>query len=71
MTNEYVKDIIKKFRQVDFVLFFWHFIDIKENFKEDFNVTDIHDIIKKLNLDKKYIILLNENNEKFLRDMSV
>ena len=71
MTKEYVKDIIKKFRQVDFVLFFWHFIDIKENFKEAFNVTDIHDIIKKLNLDKKYIILLNENNEKFLRDMSV
>ena len=67
LTDEYIRNNKKEFRESKLFLFFCYIKIIKKAC----NIIDIRDITKKLNLDDKYLILLNENDEIFLKDKKI
>ena len=67
LSSKYLKKNKKKCRETKLFLFYCYLKIIKETC----NIMDIHDITKKLNLDDKYSILLNENDKIFLTDKKI
>ena len=67
LSNEYLKKHKKKYIKTQ-LFFFFCYIKI---LKKACNINDICDYTKKLNLDDKYLILLQENNNNFLKDKKI
>ena len=67
LTNEYIRNNKKEFRESKRFLFFCYIKIIKKAC----NIIDIRDITKKINLDNDYMILVNENKEIFLKDKKI
>ena len=64
LTNKFLKKHEKKYIKTQ-LFFFFCYIKI---LKKACNTKNIRDYTKKLNLDDKYFILLQENNNNFLKD---